>query len=149
MENQLTKINESDFVSADALQGLHNPSTNMMCSIEDDGTRASKVKIYNAISNAEKQLVDFVNNELLIVDVVAHTVTLLDQNGVPNECVRTILIDNKGVGYQAVSGGVVSSLQRIFAIVGMPSWRDEPVKIVPKQVKTQNGKSVLTLTLKI
>lgn len=148
MENQLVKLNEQDMVSADALQGLHNPSSNMMCSIEDDGSRASKVKIYNAISNAEKQLSDFINSELNVVDVVAHTVTLQDQNGVMNECVRTILIDDKGVGYQAVSGGVVSSLQRIFAIVGMPSWKDEPVKIVPKQIKTQGGKSVLTLTLK-
>ena len=127
---------------------LTNVDTQFYCSIPDDGSRASKVAIYNAIADAEKKLDDYINKELLIRDVVVHPVEIVDeQTGVVSKMMRTILIDVNGVGYAAVSYGVLSSLQRIFGIVGLPSWADEPLKVMPKKETTRNGNKVTTLAL--
>lgn len=128
---------------------LNQVDTQFYCSIPDDGSRASKVAIYNAIADAEMKLDDFINMELKITDVVVHPVEIVDeQTGVVSKMLRTILIDEKGVGYAAVSYGVLSSLQRIFGIVGKPSWKDEPLTIMPKKETTRNGNKVTTLALK-
>ncbi|MFE2611637.1 hypothetical protein ACFXDI_52175 [Streptomyces mirabilis] len=47
----------------------------------------------------------------------------------------------------SVSQGVASSLQRIIGIVGQGPWTDEPLKVVPKEVKTRRGFKTLTLAL--
>ena len=121
---------------------------NFYCSIPDDGTRASAIARYNAISNAEFKVDDFINKELKITDVVVHPVEIVDEKtGEVSNMLRTILIDTEGKGYAAVSYGVLSSLQRMFAIVGKPSWKDEPLTIVPKKETTRNGNKVTTLTL--
>ena len=118
------------------------------CSIPDDGTRKSKIDIYNAISNAEYKLDDFINKELKIRDVVVHPVEIVDEKtGEVSNMLRTILIDTQGKGYAAVSYGVLSSLQRMFYIVGKPSWKDEPLTILVKKETTRNGNKVTTLTL--
>lgn len=129
------------------LSMLENPNVGFFCSMKDDGTRASKAKIYNAINNAEDTVADHINEVLELVDVVAHTIQLPDQNGVIQDCIRTVLVDKNGKCYQAVSEGVVSSLQKIFAIVGKPSWKDEPLKVKIRQVATKNGNSVLKLEM--
>lgn len=142
-------INRNDLASTDMMSMLQNPGEKFFCSIKDDGTRASKVKIYNAINNAEKTLADVIGKPLDIVDVVAHPITLPDEEtGEVINTVRIVLIDKNGVGYTAVSQGILNSLARIFQIVGTPSWKDEPVKMEVKQVQTRNGMNkVNTLVL--
>lgn len=148
-EKAMMIINEQDVASVSLMDTLKNPNKDFLCSIPDNGTRAAKVKIYNAVNNASAQLADQVNKVLEIVDVVAHPVQLADmQTGELKELLRVVLIDKNGVSYQAVSEGVVSSLGKIFSIVGTPSWQDEPVKMMPVTVKTAKGYSVLTLELR-
>ena len=147
--NEVMVVNKADLASVDMMNMLQNPGENFLCSIQDDGTRASKVKIYNAINGAENSLTDFIGKPLEIVDVVAHPVQLMDEEtGEVVNTVRVVLIDKNGVGYSAVSQGVVNSLARIFQIVGMPSWKNEPVKMEVRQIKTRNGNNkVNTLVL--
>lgn len=147
--NEVMVINRNDIASVDMMNMLQNPGDTFMCSIKDDGTRASKVKIYNAINGAEASLTDYIGKPLEIVDVVAHPIRIADEvTGEIIDTVRVVLIDKNGVGYTAVSQGIVNSLARIFQIVGMPSWIDEPVKMEVKQVKTRNGNNkVNTLVL--
>lgn len=146
--NELMTINPNDVAAPSLVSQLENPGQKIFCSIPDDGTRASKIKIYNSINSASEQLSDHVGEVLEIVDVVAHTVVLPDMlTGEAVECLRTVLVDKKGVGYQAVSEGVVSSMSKIFSIVGMPSWKDEPVKMKPKNITTKKGFKVLTIEL--
>ena len=135
--------------SVDLVEQLKNPNSKFFCSIADDGTRKTKVAIYNAINVADESLGDHINEVLEIVDVVAHPVTLVDEEtGEVVEALRTVLIDKNGKSYTAVSEGVTNSLSRIFSIVGMPSWKDEPVKMRLKQIKTRNGNNkVNTLEL--
>ena len=141
-------IDRNDIASVNLLESLQNPGTQFFCSIKDDGTRKSRVAIYNAINNAEEQLIQHINEELAIVDVVAHEVVLPDmQTGEAVRCLRTVLISADGKGYQAVSEGVTSALSKIFSIVGLPSWADEPVIIKPKQITTKKGFKVTTLEL--
>lgn len=148
MNNELMMVEKNDLATVNMLDNLMNPDDKFFCSIQDDGTRKSKVAIYNAINNAENSLTDFIGKPLEIVDVVAHPVTLTDEEtGEIVQALRVVLIDKNGVGYTAVSQGITNSLARIFKIIGMPTWK-EPVKMEVKQVKTRNGNNkVNTLVL--
>lgn len=133
-------VNTGDMASIDLVEQLKNPNSGFYSSIVDDGKRATKIAIYNAINSADESLADHIGEVLEIVDVVAHPVTLVqEETGENIEALRTVLIDKNGKSYTAVSQGVTSALSRIFSIVGMPSWKDEPVKMKIKQIKTNNG----------
>ena len=136
----------ADVASVDLVEQLKNPTGKFFCSIEDDNSRKSKVAIYNAINNADEELAQHINEVLEIVDVVAFPVQLPDeQTGEVVECLKTVLIDKNGKSYTATSQGVANSLSRIFSIIGMPSWKDEPVKMKLKQVPTRNGNNKVNI----
>ena len=142
MMNETTKneLMVNDVASVDLVEQLKNPAGSFFCSIKDDGSRKSKVKIYNAISAVDESLADHIGEVLEVVDVIAHPVTLTDEKtGEIFEALRTVLVTKDGKSYEAVSNGITNSLSRIFSIVGMPSWVEEPVKMKIKQVKTRNG----------
>lgn len=144
---EVVTVNKADLSVAD-VSILSEATTQFFCSIPDDGTRKSKIAIYNAINSADEQLSDHTNEVLEITDVAAHPIVLTDMNtGEINQCLRIILIDKTGKTYQAVSQGVASSLQKIFAIIGKPSWKDEPVKMKAVNQTTSNKFKVLTLEL--
>ena len=140
--NEIMVVRE-DIAQVDLIQELKNPNGAFYCSIQDDGTRASKIAIFNAVNSADESLGDHIGEVLEIVNVVAHPVSLLDEiTGEVVECLRTVLIDVNGTTYTAVSQGITSALSRIFSIVGSPengAWVKEPVKMKVKQVKTRNG----------
>lgn len=144
MENMKNEMVVVDGVaSVDLVEQLKNPNGKFYCSISDDGTRKSKVAIYNAINGADESIAEHIGEVLEIVNVVAHPVELPDEEtGEILTCLRTVLVDKKGKSYTAVSQGITSALSRIFSIVGMPdngAWENEPVKMKIKQVKTRNG----------
>ena len=136
-------VMKDDMAAVTILEQFKNPAGQFYCSIQNDGSRKSKVAIFNAINNAEEKVSDHINEVLEIVNLVAHPVTLVDeQTGEVTEALRTVLIDKNGKGYEAVSGGIANALSRIMAIVGEPmngAWEKEPVKMKIKQVKTRNG----------
>lgn len=148
MTNKGLGIIPEDIANVGILGSLKNPTTEFFCSIKDDGTRASKVAIYNSINNDGEKLIDHCGETLEITDVAAHGVSLADEKtGEINEVLRVVLIATDGTTYSCVSSGVIESLKKIFAIVGVPSWKDEPVKIIPTEVRTKQGRRVLTLVL--
>lgn len=133
----------SDVAKVDLVEQLKNPTGAFYCSIKDDGSRKNKVAIFNAVNGADESVADHIGEILEIVNVVAHPVTLPDEEtGEVIECLRTVLIDKNGKTYTAVSQGIASALSRIFSIIGTPeggAWEAEPVKMKIKQVKTRNG----------
>ena len=150
MENNLVVAN--DVAKVDLVEQLKNPGGKMYCSIENDGTRASKIRIFNAVNNANESIADHIGEVLEVVDVVAHPVELVDENtGEVVDALRTVLIDKTGKSYVAVSQGIASAISKVFSIVGMPdggAWVKEPVKMKIKQVNTRNGMNkVLTIEL--
>ena len=138
-----TKNEIMDVARVDLVEELKNPESNFYCSIKNDGTRKSKVAIFNAINGADESLADHIGETLEIVNVVAHPVDLPDEEtGEIITCLRTVLVDKSGKSYTAVSQGITSALSRIFSIIGTPddgAWEKEPVKMKIKQVKTRNG----------
>lgn len=148
VENEVAVVENVADLTPHTIDELTNVESSFFCSIKDDGTRASKIKIYNALNTQGEQLSDHINEELEIVDISAHTIKVVDNStGELTQTLRTVLIAKDGTTYQAVSSGVISSLQKIFAIVGFPTWIDEPVIVKPVNVKTNNGYKVLTLEL--
>ena len=145
MENMNTNTNtevmvREDYAPTSMLDMLTNPEGNFFCSIENDGTKESKISIYNAINSAEKSIADMIGKSIEIADVVAHPITIVDEKtGEIVETLRTVIIDKNGVAYQAVSAGINNSLQKLFTVFGMPSWKNDPVKVEVRQVQTRNG----------
>lgn len=142
-ENKNAVMVMSDVASVELVDQLKNPGSQFYSSITDDGSRKSKVAIYNAVNGADEKIADHINEVLEIVNVVAHPVTLPDEvTGEVMTVLRTVLIDKNGKTYTAVSQGITSSLGRIFDIIGSPdggAWEKEPVKMKIKQVATRNG----------
>ncbi|MRD28069.1 hypothetical protein GH869_28425 [Bacillus thuringiensis] len=109
--------------------------------------RKSAIKMYNAINSSENALADHKGEVLQITDMVAHAITLQDEVTKEDvEALRVVLVAKDGTAYHAVSQGVVSSIQKIISIVGPAPW-NEPLEIVPIEVKTR--KNFKTLTLKL
>ncbi|NRQ87282.1 hypothetical protein HQK35_19040 [Bacillus velezensis] len=110
--------------------------------------RKSRIKLYNAVGDAEESLSDHVGAIIEVTDMVAHSVELEDaQTGEKIKAMRIVLLTKDGVGYHSVSKGVASSIQRIIGIMGEGPWTEEPLKICPKEVKTRSGFKTLTLAL--
>lgn len=109
--------------------------------------RATSIKIYNAINSSENSLSDHLGEVLEITDMVAHPIELEDDVTKEKiQAMRVVLLTADGVGYHSVSGGVVSSLQKIIGIVGQAPW-NEPLQVSPVEVKTRKGFKTLTLKL--
>jgi len=139
-DTDMLTVQKSDLATVDMIETLTHPDGKFFCSIADDGTRKSKVAIFNAINGADESVADHIGEVLEITDVVAHPVTLTDEEtGEIINTLRVVLIDKNGKTYTAVSEGITNSLSRIFSIIGMPSWKDEPVKMKIRQIKTRNG----------
>lgn len=146
--NEIMTVNKADLAAPSQMDMLTNPSASFFCSIPNDGTRKSAVAIYNAINNKGESLDDHKGEVLEIVNVAAHPVSLVDENtGEVVDALRTVLIDKNGINYDAVSQGIASSLQKIFGIVGMPPWNNEPLKIKVVEQKTRKGFKTNTIEL--
>ena len=145
---EIMTVNREDLAAPAQLDLLTNPGNSFFCSIPNDGTRKSAVAIYNAINNKGESLDDHKGEIIEAVNVAAHPVTLTDENtGEIVEALRVVIIDKNGKNYDAVSQGIASSLQKIFGIVGMPPWNDEPLKIKVVEQKTRKGFKTNTIEL--
>lgn len=145
--SEVVVANTSDVVTDLNPAIFENTDTALFSTIQGDD-RATRIKVYNAISDSENPLDDHKGEVLEITDMVAHPISLQDeQTGEDIHAMRVVLLDKDGNGYHAVSSGVVSSLQRIIAIVGAGPWTEEPLKIVPVEKKTRKGFKTLTLRL--
>ena len=145
---EIMTVNREDLSTPAQLNMLTNPGNSFFCSIPNDGTRKSAVAIYNAINNKGESLDDHKGEIIEAVNVAAHPVTLTDENtGEIVEALRAVIIDKNGKNYDAVSQGIASSLQKIFGIVGMPPWNDEPLKIKVVEQKTRKGFKTNTIEL--
>lgn len=148
-----TEIVETDIVVKEDLVTTLSPTmfentgTALFSTIQGDD-RATRIKVYNAISDSENSLDDHKGEIIEITDFVAHPIELQDEvTGEMVQAMRVVLLTADGVGYHAVSSGVVSSMQRIIGLVGQGPWTAEPLKVVPVEKKTRKGFKTLTLKL--
>lgn len=127
-------------------EAFTNTASVFFSSIVDDGSRGSKVKIYNAMQDAVS-LADYEKEVIEVTDILAHTIELEDeQSGELVKTTRVVLVGTDGTAYAAISKGIMSSVQKIVAIVGQAPW-EPAIKVMPISKKTRNGFKTLTLSM--
>lgn len=149
-ENQLTVNNQSVEVMAENenfVMDLTQERVTCFCSFEPK-TLQEKKRFYNIINSSSKRIGDCINETINMKDVYVEIVKCTNkETGEVTECPRTIIIDDKGEGYQAVSLGIFGALKKIFQVFGQPNTWDTVLPIKVKQV-TKGEKKILTLECK-
>ena len=89
------------------------------------GTMLEKARLYNAMSNPDHKVGDFINQTIVVKDVYVEAIELTDDDtGDTQIAPRVVLIDTNGKAYQAVSRGVFNALTRLIQTFGEPTWED-------------------------
>jgi len=115
------------------------------CSMKAE-TDEQKAKLYNAMNNPEKRLADCINMQIKAKDLYIEVVNCTnEETGEVTACPRIVIIDDKGVSYQAVSVGIYSALKKAIMVYGAPTWV-KPVTMEVKQI-TKGNKKMLTLNV--
>lgn len=116
--------------------------TTTFCSMSAESDK-EKALLFKAMNNPEKRIGDCINTTIKIKDVFCEIVNCVNkESGEISTCPRTVLIDDKGVAYQAVSIGVFSALKKIIQVFGEPTW-EKPIPITVKQI-TKGERKLLT-----
>jgi len=125
---------------------LSGASGNFITTVKNDGTPASAAKIFNAINDNNGNIKDMVNKTLVVTDLMAFPVSIVDLNGEMQDGIRVVLITKNGESYGSVAQGVFSSLQNIIAICGMGPW-ENGIKLTPVMKKTRRGFQTLVFRM--
>lgn len=136
------------FRELDVSSMFANDGSNMFMTVKNE-TEEEKIALFNAINGDEentKRIADMINLEISVKDVIVQAISIPDEDtGEIKDLPRAIIIGEKGEKYEAVSLGVISSLQTLFAVFGPPTY--EPAKrMIVRQVATKNG-SMLKLEM--
>lgn len=105
-----------------------------------------KAQMFNAMNNPDKRLADCINMKIKCKDVYVEVVNCTnEETGEVTACPRIVLIDDKGVSYQAVSLGIYSAIKKVIQVFGVPTW-ENGVMLEVKQV-SKGAKKMLTLNV--
>lgn len=139
--NELMVMNEdSEFI------GTLTARTSMFCSLQAN-TEEEKAQLFNAMNNPDKRVGECINMVINAKDLFCEIVELTsEKTGELEKCPRIVIIDDKGVGYVAVSFGVFNALKKIIAIYGAPTWA-KPIPLEVKQI-TKGDRKILTFNVK-
>ncbi len=159
MTNPFTNEQETGVVVRPQETGVTNKFADMGFDISVDMTSAQlsfsslsaetdeeKANLFNAINNPEKRLADCINMKIKAKDLYIEVVNCTnEETGEVTACPRIVIIDDKGVSYQAVSLGIYSALKKVIQIFGAPTW-EKPISLEVKQV-TKGTRKMLTLNI--
>lgn len=122
--------------------------SNFLSSLQDDGTAATKARIYNAMNDNDGNLADLADaGEIISVEhFMIYPCQFEDQDGDMQEGVRCVLVTPEGKSYAAMANGVFSSLQKIAGVAGMAPWTPA-IRVAPVRKKTRKGFYTLTLRM--
>lgn len=102
-----------------------------------------QAQLFKAMNNPEKRIGDCINMTIHAKDLYCEVVTCTNkETGEATTCPRIVVIDDKGVAYQAVSIGVYSAIRKIIQVFGRPSWKT-PIPLTVKQI-TKGDRKLLT-----
>lgn len=98
------------------------------------GTLKEKAALFNAMSNPNHKVGDYINKSIRVKDVFVEVIELTDEDtGEVTNAPRIVLIDTDGDSYQAVSKGIFSALSRAIQVFGEPTW-DDGLPITIRQI---------------
>ena len=115
------------------------------CSVKAN-TQAEKIKLFNALENADLRLNDCVDQEIAIKDVYVERY-VKQENDTEKVKFRTILFGEDGKTYVTASYGVYNCMSKIFRAFGTPDNWTESLKVKVTKRDIGNGKQALNLTL--
>lgn len=150
MENELQVVRNNGVANRFADMGFDvsvdmTSAQTQFCSMKasSDGEKAS---MFNAMNNPDKRLSDCINMKINAKDLYIEVVNCTnEETGEVTACPRIVIIDDKGVSYQAVSLGIYSALKKVIQVFGVPTW-EKPIPIEVKQV-TKGTRKMLTLNV--
>lgn len=111
-------------------------------------TDEERAKLFNAMNNPDKRLADCINMTIKAKDLYVEVVNCTnEETGETTACPRMVIIDDKGVSYQAVSIGIYSALKKVIQVFGAPTW-EKPISLEVKQI-TKGSRKMLTLNVAV
>jgi len=115
-------------------------------SIPQDGTRASMIKNFNAVTNTTGALDDVVGQALEVQHIVAHQVQLANrETGETFDAIRVILVTTDGESYSTASVPFYNAVQTLFSAgITAPFDPALKIKVIKKASKTNNAHKFLT-----
>lgn len=121
---ELVEVANQELAVRDAINALVQGKSSVFSSIT--GTDfASKLAVLNATTNS-KPLAENLGKTIWIENIVVQFVSIKDQQNPEGPRVpakRSILIDQDGTAYHAISNGVFSGIENLIGIVGQPhTW---------------------------
>ena len=145
MENTNLATIHSD-ENNDFIAQLTNDKITAWSSLKTDSPE-EKAKFYNVMNNPEKRVAQMIGKVIKVKDVFVEIVELSNQDtGEVKKCPRTVLIDEKGVGYQAVSIGVFSAIKKLFDVYGTPDKWVSPLPLEVQQIQ-KGTRNILTFKI--
>lgn len=149
MSNEIIAVSSAD-VTSDIreydVRELEGSNLAAFCSVKAE-TMEEKALVFNAANNPQHKIADFINKKIMLKDVYAETLELVNkETGELDKAPRIVLIDENGEAYECVSVGMFSALKKLIATFGEPTW-ETPIPVIVKQEKVTNG-SMLTLSVK-
>lgn len=103
------------------------------------------IAMVNAVNSPSHRIADMVNMEINVTNFYVEK-TQINNDGVMVDAFRTVLIDDNGESFGAVSTGVVNSLKNIVSFLGMPSTWERPLTVRVKEINIGTNR-VLSLQL--
>lgn len=125
---------------------MSGASGNFLTTVAMDGSPAAAAKVFNAINDNDGNIRDMIGKTLVVTDLMAFPVSIVNQDGEMIDGIRVVLITKDGKSYGSVAQGVFSSLQNIIAIVGMGPWPNG-IKLSPVEKTTRRGFRTLTFRM--
>lgn len=118
-------------------------TSNHYCSMATD-TQENKALLYKAMNNPDKRIGDCINMEIHVKDVYCELVQCANKQTEEVSTVpRTVLIDENGVSYQAVSKGIFTAVAKLIQVFGAPTW-ETPIVVKVRQI-SRGDRNILTL----
>ena len=121
MSEELTTYtpNQEDFVG-EIMEG----NLGSYCSMKIE-TKEDKAKLFRIMNNPEYKVADVINTPIKLKDVYLEAIQVTnEETGEVSVQPRMVLIDADGQGYQSVSRSLFSSLKKLIAVFGQPTWED-------------------------
>lgn len=143
MANEIMTVDGNMNLAQEMSQG----AASMYCSLKA-GTRAEKAAVFNASNNPTHKVGDYINKVITVRDVLCEVIQVENQEtGLPDQAIRTVLIDENGETYQAVSAGIFNALKKAIQMFESPTW-DPALPCLIKQVPVGKG-SMLTFDVQL
>ena len=100
---------------------------------------ATKMVISSAVSSAEA-ISDHLGETINLANFIVQPIEMTDENtGELVSVPRVILMDDQNKGYYGISTAILSSLQTMTGILGMPHEWPNPVPVQVTEIKTRKG----------